>query len=145
MNIYNWISNLAQWCVVGGFLSVSPSRGAHMDFVREPLFTNESTRYHMFFLEVYLPFSRHIAETALPCSAKSGVLKTAQVSKNWGSPEDDQSILIETSSCNLQFFSELITTQLRDFHMVSPQVVSTLPIFLSMQSYKFYLKTEVLK
>ena len=35
---------------------------------------------------------------------------------------DDQSILIETSSCNLQFFSELITTQLRDFHMVSPQV-----------------------
>ena len=36
--------------------------------------------------------------------------------------EDDQSILIETSSCNLQFFSELITTQLRDFHMVSPQV-----------------------
>ena len=38
------------------------------------------------------------------------------------SPEDDQSILIETSSCNLQFFSELITTQLRDFHMVSPQV-----------------------
>ena len=39
------------------------------------------------------------------------------------SPEDDQSILIETSSCNLQFFSELITTQLRDFHMVSPQVV----------------------
>ena len=38
------------------------------------------------------------------------------------SPEDDQSILIETSSFNLQFFSELITTQLRDFHMVSPQV-----------------------
>ena len=39
-------------------------------------------------------------------------------------PQDntDQSILIETSSCNLQFFSELITTQLRDFHMVSPQV-----------------------
>ena len=36
--------------------------------------------------------------------------------------EDDQSILIETSSCNLQFFSEPITTQLRDFHMVSPQV-----------------------
>ena len=28
------------------------------------------------------------------------------------SPDDDQSILIETSSCNLQFFSELITTQL---------------------------------
>ena len=27
------------------------------------------------------------------------------------SPEDDQSILIEMSSCNLQFFSELITTQ----------------------------------
>ena len=41
------------------------------------------------------------------------------------SPEDHQSILIETSSCNLQFFSELIS-QLRDFHMVSPQVVFTL-------------------
>ena len=43
------------------------------------------------------------------------------------SPEDDLSILIETSSCNLQFFSELITTQLRDFHMVSPQVASLYP------------------
>ena len=31
------------------------------------------------------------------------------------SPEDDQSILIETSSCNHRFFSELITTQLRIF------------------------------
>ena len=40
--------------------------------------------------------------------------------------EADQSMLIELSSCNLQFFSELITTQLRDFHMVSPQVVFTL-------------------
>ena len=30
---------------------------------------------------------------------------------------------ITLQSCNLQFFSELITTQLRDFHMVSPQVV----------------------
>ena len=28
----------------------------------------------------------------------------------WKLTEDDQSILIETSSCNLQFFSELITT-----------------------------------
>ena len=27
--------------------------------------------------------------------------------------EDDQSIMIETSSCNLQFFSELITTHIR--------------------------------
>ena len=34
-------------------------------------------------------------------------------------------MLIETSSSNLQFFSELITTQLRDFHMVSPQVFFT--------------------
>ena len=41
----------------------------------------------------------------------------------WLVPEDDQNIVIETSSCNLQFFSELIPTQLRDFHMVSPQVV----------------------
>ena len=32
---------------------------------------------------------------------------------NCYSPEDDQSLLIETSSCNLQFFSELITTQVR--------------------------------
>ena len=29
------------------------------------------------------------------------------------SPNDDQSILIETSSCNLELFA----TQLRDFHM----------------------------
>ena len=36
-------------------------------------------------------------------------------------------------------FSELITTQLRDFHMVSPQVVFNLLIFLTMQSYKFYI------
>ena len=35
-------------------------------------------------------------------------------------------------------FSELvITTQLRDFHMVSPQVVFTLLVFLTVQSYKF--------
>ena len=37
-------------------------------------------------------------------------------------------------------FSELITTQLRDFHMVSLQVVFTLLIFLTVQSYKVYLK-----
>ena len=37
-------------------------------------------------------------------------------------------------SCNLQFFSELITTQLRDVHKYFP-----LPIYLTMQSYKFYL------
>ena len=36
-------------------------------------------------------------------------------------------------------FSELITTQLREFHMVSPQVVFTLLILLTMQSYKFHL------
>ena len=49
-------------------------------------------------------------------------------SLNWVviSAKDDQSILIVTSSCNIQFFSELITTQLRDFHMVSPQAVFTL-------------------
>ena len=33
--------------------------------------------------------------------------------------EDDQSILIETSSCNHQIFSELITTQLRISHGVT--------------------------
>ena len=49
------------------------------------------------------------------------------------SPEDDQSILIEMSSCNLQFFSELITTQLRDFHMVSPQVVFLTQVILQNQ------------
>ena len=40
---------------------------------------------------------------------------------------------------NLQFLSELITTQLREFHMVSPQVVFTLLIFLTMQSYKWVI------
>ena len=34
-------------------------------------------------------------------------------------PEDDRSILSETSSCNLQFFSELITAQLRISHRVT--------------------------
>ena len=38
-------------------------------------------------------------------------------------------------------FPELITTQLRDFHMVSPQVVITLIVVLTMQSYKFYLNS----
>ena len=37
------------------------------------------------------------------------------------SPEDDQSLLIETSSCTPSSFLELITTQLR-FYMVSPQL-----------------------
>ena len=35
------------------------------------------------------------------------------------------------SSCNLQFFLELFTTQLREFHMVSPHVVSTLACIVS--------------
>ena len=35
------------------------------------------------------------------------------------SPDDDQSILIETLSCNLQFFPELIPTQLRISHDVT--------------------------
>ena len=43
--------------------------------------------------------------------------------------EDDQSILIETSSCNLQFFSELLkrefSTQKKHFTMVLPQTVVT--------------------
>ena len=38
---------------------------------------------------------------------------------------NNQIILIETSSCNLQIFSELITTQLEIFHVVSPQTVFT--------------------
>ena len=37
------------------------------------------------------------------------------------------------------FFRTNYYAQLRDFHMVSPQVVFTLLIFLTMQSYKFYL------
>ena len=49
------------------------------------------------------------------------VLRSPMINRDWLA-EDDQSILIETSSCNLQFISGLITTQLRDFHMVSPQV-----------------------
>ena len=54
-------------------------------------------------------------------------------------PEDDQSILIETSSWNQQFFSELI----RDSHyMVSPQ---TFPYRIStMQSFKSYLSLVTL-
>ena len=36
-----------------------------------------------------------------------------------------ESILIETSSWNHQFFSEQIITQKRIFHMVSPQIVVT--------------------
>ena len=46
--------------------------------------------------------------------------------------DNDQSILIETSSCNLQLFSELITTQLRISHGVTASC-------LNLQSYKFYL------
>ena len=45
---------------------------------------------------------------------------------------------VETTCSDTMFFSELIITQLREFHMVSPQVVSTLLIFLTMQSYKVY-------
>ena len=47
-------------------------------------------------------------------------------------------------SCNPQFFSELITTQLREFHMVLPQVVFTLLILLTINSYKFYV-SKILK
>ena len=36
-------------------------------------------------------------------------------------------------------FSEQITTQLRDFHMVSPQVIFILLMVLTMQSYEFYI------
>ena len=52
--------------------------------------------------------------------------------------DDNQSILIETSSCNLQFFSELITTQLRVFYLVSLQVVFTLlrPITIAKKVYR---------
>ena len=42
-------------------------------------------------------------------------------------------------------FTELITTQLREFHTVSPQVVFTLLIFLTMQSYKFYRIIIIIK
>ena len=51
---------------------------------------------------------------------------------NYFPPEDDQSILIETSSCNLQFFSELIITQLRILHGVT---VNSLILF-TMQSFQ---------
>ena len=55
----------------------------------------------------------------------------------------DPSILIETSSCKLQFFSEQITTQFRDFHMVSPQVVFTLLLYSS-SSYAHTFAGDVL-
>ena len=42
------------------------------------------------------------------------------------SPEGRSEHVSKRRVCNLQFFSELITAQLRDFHMVSPQVVFTL-------------------
>ena len=62
-------------------------------------------------------------------------------------PQDDQSILIETSSCNLQFFSELITTQLREFHTVSPQVVflTYLPHHAKLQVFNGMLVLITLK
>ena len=50
------------------------------------------------------------------------VYLSSSISRVWHSPEDDQSLLIETSSCTPSSFLELITTQLR-FHMVSPQLV----------------------
>ena len=57
--------------------------------------------------------------------------------------DDDQSIpWSKHRGVTSSSFSELMTTQLREFHMVSPQVVFTLLIFLTMQSYKFYLKTS---
>ena len=96
-------------------------------------------------LSVFFKFVKLFCKVS---STKALVLRVILQQSTWAaasprvrhSPDDDHSILIETSSCNLQFFSELITTQLRDFHMVSPQVVFSLPIFLTMQSYKFYLK-----
>ena len=78
-----------------------------------------------------------LQRTNPPASSLCAILQQSTLSSSIS--QDDQSILIETSSCNLQFFSELITTQLRDFHMVSLPVVFTLLIFLTMQSYKFYL------
>ena len=63
-------------------------------------------------------------------------------------PEDDQSILIETSSWNQQFFSELI----RDSHyMVLPQTfpywLKTLNLWLMWKTYIFwfFLKEKLKK
>ena len=58
------------------------------------------------------------------------------------SAEDDQSILIEMSSCNLQFFSELITTQLRDFHMVSPLLITMFRDFMTFYKSVLFWKEE---
>ena len=58
------------------------------------------------------------------------------------------SILIETSSCNLRFFSELITTQLRDFHTVSPQALlylSSSPCKATSFTYSVLLLTSCIR
>ena len=55
----------------------------------------------------------------------------------WSSSGDDQSILIETLSCNLQFISELlITTQFENFTWCHCK--QSLLILFTMQSYKSY-------
>ena len=56
----------------------------------------------------------------LLCILYLTICKLFWVVKIYVSPEDDQSILIKMSSCNLQFL-ELITTQ-EIFHIVSPQI-----------------------
>ena len=58
------------------------------------------------------------------------------------SHEDDQSILIEMLSCNLQFFLELIATQLRDFHMVSPQVAFPNIYYSTMNTNSYLIKNS---
>ena len=65
---------------------------------------------------LYLPINVYLE------SKRVGILIEAVLPTSWWCPEDDQSLLIETSSCTPSSFSELITTQLR-FHMVLPQLV----------------------
>ena len=57
-----------------------------------------------------------------PCETNPGDMRMSCISL-----EDNQRILIETSSCNLQFFSGLITGQLRNFTSCQPRIVFTSP------------------
>ena len=64
----------------------------------------------------------HVVRIAMTPSNWNNLFLVVGVLRITFSPEDDQSLLIETSSCTLSSFLELITTQLR-FYMVSPQLV----------------------
>ena len=92
----------------------------HFAFEKRPVIGNANNYNFAFILSIWLVHVSSLQQLILYFILK----------KNW--------------SCNLQFFSELITTQLRDFHMVSLQVVFTLLIFLTMQSYMYMYKVYLI-